>query len=78
MCCAVVTFQVNFNSFIHYGSLTSPYRRFYITHASRALQSHDLLKRELTLDHRHTFLTTQGQGGPPRMSDKLNAGPPPR
>ena len=30
-------------------------------------------KRELTLDHIHTFLTRQGHGGPPRMSDKLNA-----
>ena len=40
-------------------------------HASRALQSHDL---ELTLDYIHTFLTTQGHGGPPRISDQLNAG----
>ena len=30
--------------------------------------------RELNLDHIHTFLTTQGYGGPPRMSDQLNAG----
>ena len=31
-------------------------------------------QRELTLDHIHTFLTTQGHGGPPRMRDQLNAG----
>ena len=32
-------------------------------------------ERELTLDHIHTFLTTQGHGGPPcRMRDQLNAG----
>ena len=27
----------------------------------------------LTLDHIYTFLTTQGHGGPPQMSDQLNA-----
>ena len=26
------------------------------------------------MDHTHTFLTTQGHGGPPRMSDQPNAG----
>ena len=26
------------------------------------------------MDHLHTFLTTQGHGGPPRMSDQPNAG----
>ena len=31
-------------------------------------------ERELTLYHRDTFLTTQGHGGPPRISDQLNAG----
>ena len=31
-------------------------------------------ERELTLDHIQTFLTTQGLGGPPRMSGQLNAG----
>ena len=33
-------------------------------------------ERELTLDHigLHTFLTTQGHGGSPRMRDQLNAG----
>ena len=28
-------------------------------------------ERELTLDHIHTFLTTQGHGGPPRTRDQL-------
>ena len=27
-----------------------------------------------TMDHIHTFLTTQGHGGPPQMSDQPNAG----
>ena len=31
-------------------------------------------ERELTLDHIHNFLTTQGHGGSPRMRDHLNAG----
>ena len=31
-------------------------------------------KRELTLDHIHILLTTQGHGGPPHMRDHLNAG----
>ena len=31
-------------------------------------------ERELTLDHVHTFLTTQGHGGPVRKKDHLNAG----
>ena len=30
------------------------------------------------MDHIHTFLITQGHGGPPQMSDQPNAGPPPR
>ena len=28
------------------------------------------------MDHIHPFLTTQGHGGPPRMSDQPNAGAP--
>ena len=35
-------------------------------------------ERELTLDHIHTFLKTQGHGGPPQMSDQFNTGPPRR
>ena len=31
-------------------------------------------ERELTQDHIHIFLTTQGHGGPPRMRVLLNAG----
>ena len=31
-------------------------------------------ERELALDHIHTFLTTQGHGEPPRMSNRPNAG----
>ena len=31
-------------------------------------------ERELTLDHRHTFLTKQGHGGPPQKSDQPYAG----
>ena len=31
-------------------------------------------ERELTINHIHTFLPTQGHGGPPRMRDQLNAG----
>ena len=30
--------------------------------------------RELNVDHRQTFLTTQGHGGPPRMSGQPDAG----
>ena len=30
--------------------------------------------RKLTLDHVHTYLTTQGDGGSPRMRDQFNAG----
>ena len=58
----------------HCRILTSPYRYIYATHASRALQNKTCRVRELTLVHIHTFLTTQGHGGPPRISDQLNAG----
>ena len=33
-------------------------------------------ERELTLDHIHPFLTAQGHGGHPWMSDQLNSGAP--
>ena len=29
---------------------------------------------ELTLEHIHTYFTTQGHGVPPRMREQLNAG----
>ena len=49
---------------------------FYVTHTSRALESHDLSGEGINFrSHRlHTFLTTQGHGGPPRMKDQLSAG----
>ena len=31
-------------------------------------------ERELTMDHIHTFLTTQGHGGPPLITDQLSVG----
>ncbi|PSN58078.1 hypothetical protein C0J52_06479 [Blattella germanica] len=45
-----------------------------MTHATRPLQCQDL-SGEDRLDHIyiHTFLTTQGHGGPPFISDQLNA-----
>ena len=41
---------------------------FDVTHAARALQSHDLSGEGIKL------WITQGHGGPPRMNDQLNAG----
>ena len=62
--------------FIHYLSLISPlwYTCLYMTHATRALQRHDCRETELTLYHIHTFLITQGHGGPSQMSNQPNAG----
>ena len=45
-----------------------------MTHATRAFRYTTCRERELTLDHIHTFLTTQGYGGPSRIRDQLNAG----
>ena len=61
------------HSFIHYHISTSPYRCFYLTHATRALESHVLSGEGINYGS-HTLLTTQGHGGPLRMSDKLNVG----
>ena len=48
---------------------------FEVTHAVRALQSHDLSGEGIKLwITNRLFLTTQGHGGPPRMSDQPNAG----
>ena len=59
----------------HYLSLTSPYRYLYVTHATRASQSHDLSGEGIKLWITYIlFLTTQGHGGPTRLSDQLNAG----
>ena len=44
----------------------------YVTHAIWTLQSHDL-SGEAINSRSHTFLTTQGHGGPPWMRDQLNA-----
>ena len=50
-----------------------------MTHSTRALQSHDLSWEGIKLRITDIlFLTTQGHGGPPRMSDQPDAGPPPR
>ena len=41
-----------------------------MTHAARALHSHDLSAEEMQLWITYIlFLTTEGHGGPPRMSD---------
>ena len=56
---------------IHCRSLTSPFTRLTPPGSYRATTCRE---REFTLDHIHTFLTIQGQGGPPRMRDQLNAG----
>ena len=45
-----------------------------MTHATQALQIHDLSGEGINFGSLNTFLTTQGHGGPPRMSDLLNAG----
>ena len=53
---------------------------FYVTHTSRALESHDLSGEGINSGsyNRPTFLTIQGHRGPPRMRDQLNAGATPR
>ena len=45
-----------------------------MTHASRALQSHDLSREGINSGHIIYFFTTQGHGEPPRVRDQLNAG----
>ena len=47
---------------------------FYVIHASRALQNHNLSGEGINFGSHNNFLTTQGHGGPPQMSDQLNAG----
>ena len=52
-----------------------PYRFLYVNHAARAWQSYDLPGEGINLRITYIlFFTTQGHGGPPRMSDQLNAG----
>ena len=45
-----------------------------MNHATGPYRGTTCRERELTLENIHTFLTTQGHGGPPRMRDHLNAG----
>ena len=61
-------------SFIHYLSLTSPISTITWLKPPRPYRDTTRRERELTLDHIHTFLTTQGHGRPPRIRDQLNAG----
>ena len=49
-----------------------------MTHATQVLQSHDLSQGIWHLITHILFLTTQGHGGPPRMSIISVPGPPPR
>ena len=51
-----------------------PYRSIYVTHASRALLSQDLSEEGINFESHTYFLTTQGHGRYPRMTDQLNAG----
>ena len=63
------------HSFIHYRSLTSPvWVLFTRLTPSGPYRTTTCRERELASDHIHTFWTTQGRGGPPRMSDQLNTG----
>ena len=45
-----------------------------MTHATWALQSHDLSGEGINSGSHNTFLTIQGHGEPPWRSDQLNAG----
>ena len=50
---------------------TLVYRCLYMTHATRAIQNHDL-SGEGIISGSHTYFSTiQGHGGPPRMRDEL-------
>ena len=45
-----------------------------MTHASRALQSHDLAGEGINFGSHIYIFDHTGHGGPPRMRDQLNAG----
>ena len=45
-----------------------------MTHASRAFQRHDLSGGGISCGSHTYFFTIQRHGGPPQMSDHLNAG----
>ena len=57
---------------IRYSIPLPPYSYIYVTHASRALQSHDLSAEGVSCGSDTQFLTIQGHG-PPQMYDQLNA-----
>ena len=59
----------------HFISLSKFNLPLYVTHAARALQSHDLSGEGIKLWITYIlFFTTQRHGGPPRMRDQPNAG----
>ena len=65
------------NHFLATSSLDDriPYRRLYVTHATRTLQSHDLSGEGIDSESHSTFLTTQEyEEFLPPMRDQLNAG----
>ena len=62
-------------SFIHCRCLTSPLKMHFTWNTPPGpYRGMTCRERELTLDYAHTFLTTLGHRGPPRISDQLNAG----
>ena len=63
----------------HYLSLTSPYRYFYVTHAARALQSHDLSGVGIKLRITYIlFWPQKDMEGLPGWVISSMPGPPPR
>ena len=63
----------------HYPSLTSPYRYIYVTHAARALQSHDLSGERIKLWITYTlFWPHKNMEGLPGWVISPMPGPPPR
>ena len=62
ICTFIIAFNLSFICAFTWLTLPGPYR------------ATTCQERELTLGHVHTFLTTQGHGGPPRIRDQLNSG----
>ena len=61
--------------FIHYLSLISPLEVIFTWLTPPGLYwTTTCRETELNLDHKHTFLTTQGHGDPPRVRDQLYTG----
>ena len=73
--CDIKLLKNSIHSFIHsLPELTSPlWEHFTWLTPHGPYRVTTYRKRELTLDHIHTFLTRQGHGEPPRMRDQLNA-----